>query len=139
MDSILDLKDDIEESMMNNETCEDFLRNTLGKSPDKMPPEHLNMWQFAFKHARNWNRVIEQFKTPTSAAEESSSNESIKKDSHFRLERVKSTNENKSSIKKPKSKPSPINTLEIVYQEIEKAIIVIEFYTDQVYGKKNFF
>jgi len=149
MDLILDLKDEIEESVLDNQTCEEFLRDTLGKSPDKMPAEHLNMWQFAFKHARNWNRVIEQFKTHTSAAEESSSKneqlndtkESIKNDSHYKVDSLKLNNENKSSpIKKPKSKlTSTTLVTDIVYQEIEKATIVIEFYTYQAYGKKLFF
>lgn len=144
INTIIELKEDIEESAINNEeNCEDFLGNTLNKSPDKMPPEHLKLWRFAFQNVRNWNRVIEQFKSDTNTDEKKITSDlsyknTIERESSIKPHMDRLKNEN-NSIKKVKSKPVETNKkTEIVYESIEKALIVIEFYTKLVHGKNIF-
>ena len=59
--NILDLKEHILEALNSNETCEQYLRDGLDKSPEQMSTEQLDLWHFAFKNASNWAIVIEEF------------------------------------------------------------------------------
>ena len=60
--NILQLKNGIQDSVNDNESCDEFLLSTLGKSREKISQDEYSLWIFAFENALKWNKVEEQFK-----------------------------------------------------------------------------
>ena len=59
--NILDYKTQIVEVVKKGENLDDFLENTLDKSPNTMEKTHLEKWKYAFENALMWEKVTKHF------------------------------------------------------------------------------
>jgi hypothetical protein len=139
---ILDLKDEIEDAANKGLKCEDFLRDSLDKSPSEMPKHHLNLWKFAFENTHSWSKVLQKLNSQENFFDRDVRMEEQtveKKEIHNERSSLKSLNslELNNEINENDTILQLNESSEDAFQIIENALIVIDFYTKQVHGKKN--
>lgn len=130
---ILRFKHSINWAISQNQDCKFFLENEVGKSKNEIE-KVLKYWEFAFQNASNWNdfekNFIEKFK-------ENNPKETPK---NFRQARFVSEENNlPPALDDHKIQPSTNEIVKtqaspIVYEEVDNANIIIEFYTENVYS-----
>jgi hypothetical protein len=134
---IIDLKDEIDDAAKKNLKCEDFIRDTLDKSPNEMPKSHLNLWKFAFENTHSWSKVIQKLKSHENCFDRDvhMQEQTVEKkeiDNEISsLDLCNEINENDTILQSNQSSE------EDAIQIIENALIVIDFYTKQVHGKQE--
>ena len=134
--NILDYKTQIVEVVNNGENLDDFLENTLDKSPNTMEKTHLEKWKYAFENAMMWENVTKHFKNfiRESDSENDDQNEiKINKEKEVSVEKLAVNNVAKTPRIETKAQKN--RNVDVVYDDLEEALIVIEFYTESIYGK----
>ncbi len=134
---IIFLENDIKDAANKNLKFEDFLRETLDKSPNELPKSHLNLWKFAFENTHSWSEVLQKLESKENCFDRDVGMEEQtveKKESYNEINSLDlcndELNENNNILQSNQSS-------EDAYQIIENALIVIDFYTKQVHGKKK--
>ena len=134
--NILDYKTQIVEVVKKGENLDDFLENTLDKSPNTMEKTHLEKWKYAFENAMMWENVTKHFKNfiRESDSENDDQNEiKINKEKEVSVEKLAVNNVAKTPRIETKAQKN--RNVDVVYDDLEEALIVIEFYTESIYGK----
>ena len=134
--NILDYKTQIVEVVKKGENLDDFLENTLDKSPNTMEKTHLEKWKYAFENAMMWENVTKHFKNfiRESDSENDDQNEiKINKEKEVSVEKLAVNNVAKTPRIETKTQKN--RNVDVVYDDLEEALIVIEFYTESIYGK----
>ena len=137
-EEILTFKPSIKWAISQNQGCKLFLENEVGKSKSEIE-KVLNYWEFAFQNASNWNdfekNFMEKFKENSNSYKKE-----IVTPKNFRQTRLVSDENNlPPALNDHKFQPSTNEIVKtqaspIVYEEIDNANIIIEFYTEDVYS-----
>ena len=141
---ILIFKPSIEWAISQNKDCKFVLENEVGKSKNEIE-KFLKYWEFAFQNASNWNDFEKNFIEKFKMDDKNFNKKEIETPKNIRQTCLVSEENNlPTALNDHKIQPSTNEIFKtqdspVVYEEIDNANIIIEFYTENVYSNFCFY